>query len=130
MPWLLSFDCSDRDQICHSGSKGKALLSVSNKQDLAKVAEGLLQLGYELVSTGGSARSLQQSGLKVTQVDELTGFPEMLDGKHQSCDNAVYDSLGFCIALHWGTELTELHEMGPFIYGAIKASSCHEISVH
>ncbi len=54
---------------------------MSDKQNLAQVAEGLTKLGYSLVSTGGSARSLQQSGLRVIQVDELTGFPEMLDGK-------------------------------------------------
>lgn len=54
---------------------------MSDKRDLAKLAEGLTKQGYELVSTGGSARSLQGSGLQVTQVDELTGFPEMLDGE-------------------------------------------------
>ena len=54
---------------------------MSDKRDLAKLAEGLTKQGYELVSTGGSARSLQDSGLQVTQIDELTGFPEMLDGE-------------------------------------------------
>lgn len=39
-------------------------------------------LGYELVSTGGSAKAIEEAGFPVTRVEELTGFPEMLDGKH------------------------------------------------
>lgn len=44
------------------------------------LAQGLADLGYELVSTGGSASAIEAAGLPVRRVEELTGFPEMLDG--------------------------------------------------
>lgn len=59
----------------------RALLSVTNKQGIVDFARVLAELGIELVSTGGTARLLQDSGLKVIEVAELTGFPEMLDGR-------------------------------------------------
>jgi len=59
----------------------RALLSVSDKSGLAELADGLVSLGFELVSTGGTARALRAAGLEVTDVAEVTGFPEMLDGR-------------------------------------------------
>lgn len=59
----------------------RALLSVSDKADLAEFARGLAGLGFELVSTGGTARVLREAGLPVTDVAAVTGFPEMLDGR-------------------------------------------------
>ena len=59
----------------------RALLSVSDKTGLAEFGAGLVRLGFELVSTGGTARALRAAGLPVTDVAAVTGFPEMLDGR-------------------------------------------------
>ncbi len=59
----------------------RALLSVTDKSGLAAFAKGLAELGVELISTGGTARLLRESGLNVKDVAEVTGFPEMLDGR-------------------------------------------------
>ena len=63
-----------------SSQKKRALISVSDKRNLDKLAKGLAGLGFELVSTGGSAAAIQSYGVPVTKVEEITGFPEMLDG--------------------------------------------------
>ena len=59
----------------------RALLSVSDKTGLVELGRGLVRLGFELVSTGGTARALRDGGLPVTDVAAVTGFPEMLDGR-------------------------------------------------
>ncbi len=59
----------------------RALLSVTDKTGIVDFARGLASLGVELVSTGGTARTLKEAGLAVQDVAELTGFPEMLDGR-------------------------------------------------
>src|SRR3954463_14021878 len=58
-----------------------ALLSVSDKTGIAELARALHALGVRLVSTGGTAKLLADQGLPVTEVAEVTGFPEMLDGR-------------------------------------------------
>ncbi|WOG81570.1 hypothetical protein DCAR_0100721 [Daucus carota subsp. sativus] len=63
-----------------SGSK-QALISLSDKKDLALLGNGLQELGYKIVSTGGTASALEGNGVSVTRVEELTCFPEMLDGR-------------------------------------------------
>jgi len=59
----------------------RALISVSDKNGLATFATRLAGIGFELVSTGGTARALREAGLAVTEVASVTGFPEMLDGR-------------------------------------------------
>jgi len=59
----------------------RALVSVSDKTGLADFAKTLADLGVEIISTGGTAKALRDSGLKVTDVSEVTGFPEMMDGR-------------------------------------------------
>ena len=59
----------------------RALLSVSDKAGLAGFASRLAGIGFELVSTGGTARALRAAGLAVTDVADVTGFPEMLGGR-------------------------------------------------
>jgi phosphoribosylaminoimidazolecarboxamide formyltransferase/IMP cyclohydrolase len=59
----------------------RALLSVSDKSGLIELARALARYGTELISTGGTARSLREAGLAVTEVADYTGFPEMLDGR-------------------------------------------------
>ncbi len=59
----------------------RALISVFNKSGLETFARGLTDLGVQVISTGGTARLLKESGIPVTLVEEVTGFPEMLDGR-------------------------------------------------
>ena len=71
----------------------RALLSVSDKSGLADFARGLIQRGFELVSTGGTARALQEAGLAVTGVAEVTGFPEMMDGRVKTLHPLVHGGI-------------------------------------
>ena len=71
----------------------RALLSVSDKSGLLPFATELVQRGWELVSTGGTARALRDGGLAVRDVSELTGFPEMLDGRVKTLHPAVHGGL-------------------------------------
>ena len=59
----------------------RALISVSDKDGIVDFAKGLVDLGVEIISTGGTYRLLTQNGLPVKEVSEVTGFPEMLDGR-------------------------------------------------
>ncbi|WP_332815081.1 bifunctional phosphoribosylaminoimidazolecarboxamide formyltransferase/IMP cyclohydrolase [Ramlibacter sp.] len=70
-----------------------ALLSVSDKTGIVELARGLHALGIRLVSTGGTARLLAGEGLPVTEVAELTGFPEMLDGRVKTLHPMVHGAL-------------------------------------
>ena len=70
-----------------------ALLSVSDKTGLLELARELHALGIRLVSTGGTAKLLAQAGLPVTEVAELTGFPEMLDGRVKTLHPTIHGGL-------------------------------------
>ena len=59
----------------------RALISVSDKSGLAEFASALAGFGVQIISTGGTARSLRDAGLDVTEVSDVTGFPEMMDGR-------------------------------------------------
>jgi phosphoribosylaminoimidazolecarboxamide formyltransferase/IMP cyclohydrolase len=71
----------------------RALLSVHDKTGLVPFARALAQRGVELVSTGGSARALAEAGLAVSEVAQLTGFPEMLDGRVKTLHPAVHGGI-------------------------------------
>ena len=71
----------------------RALLSVSDKTGLAGLGRGLVARGWELVSTGGTARALREAGLPVTDVAAVTGFPEMLDGRVKTLHPRVHGGL-------------------------------------
>jgi phosphoribosylaminoimidazolecarboxamide formyltransferase/IMP cyclohydrolase len=71
----------------------RALLSVSDKTCLADLGRGLVPRGFELVSTGGTARALRDAGLPVTDVAAVTGFPEMLDGRVKTLHPRVHGGL-------------------------------------
>src|SRR3954469_22084438 len=68
----------------------RALLSVSDKTGLTDLARGLAAHGAELVSTGGTARALSAAGLPVVNVADVTGFPEMMDGRVKTLHPAVH----------------------------------------
>jgi len=71
----------------------RALLSVSDKRELVDFARGLADLGVELLSTGGTAKLLADAGLRVRQVSDYTGFPEMLDGRVKTLHPRVHGGL-------------------------------------
>src|SRR5437762_10875235 len=71
----------------------RALLSVSDKTGLVEFARALAGHGVELVSTGGTAKTLAAAGLAVRDVSELTGFPEMMDGRRKALRPSVRGGL-------------------------------------
>jgi phosphoribosylaminoimidazolecarboxamide formyltransferase/IMP cyclohydrolase len=71
----------------------RALLSVTDKTGLVEFAQALASYGVELISTGGTARSLRDGGLSVKDISELTGFPEMLDGRVKTLHPRVHGGL-------------------------------------
>ncbi|MBX6362310.1 MAG: bifunctional phosphoribosylaminoimidazolecarboxamide formyltransferase/IMP cyclohydrolase [Gemmatimonadetes bacterium] len=68
----------------------RAILSVSDKTGIVDFARGLAQLGWELVSTGGTAKALRQAGIAVRDVSELTGHPEMMEGRVKTLHPAIH----------------------------------------
>jgi len=70
-----------------------ALLSVSDKRGIVELARGLATLGVELLSTGGTAKLLREAGLRVKEVSEHTGFPEMLDGRVKTLHPKIHGGL-------------------------------------
>ena len=71
----------------------RALISVSDKKGLIPFAEELAGLSFEIVSTGGTARLLREAGLEVTEVSEVTGFPEIMDGRVKTLHPAIHGGL-------------------------------------
>ena len=71
----------------------KALLSVSDKTGLVPLANSLIDLSFELISTGGTARALRDAGITVTDVADVTGFPEIMDGRVKTLHPAVHAGL-------------------------------------
>src|SRR4030065_554356 len=71
----------------------RALISVSDKTGVAEFAAGLAALGVEILSTGGTAKLLRDAGLKVRDVSDLTGFPEMLDGRVKTLHPKVHGAI-------------------------------------
>jgi len=71
----------------------RALLSVSDKSGLADLGSKLAKAGVELISTGGTARALREDGLDVRDVSEVTGFPEMMDGRVKTLHPAIHGGL-------------------------------------
>ena len=71
----------------------RALLSVSDKTGLVELARRLAAKGVELLSTGGSARTLREAGIAVTEVSDVTGFPEIMDGRVKTLHPKVHGAL-------------------------------------
>src|SRR6185312_627038 len=71
----------------------RALISVSDKRGIVAFAQGLSQLGWEIMSTGGTAAALRSAGVPVIPVDTVTGFPELLDGRVKTLHPAIHGAL-------------------------------------
>jgi phosphoribosylaminoimidazolecarboxamide formyltransferase/IMP cyclohydrolase len=92
----VNIECvTDTRQDVPSGFKSirRALLSVTDKSGLVEFASALAGHGVELVSTGGTARALRDAGLTVRDISDLTGFPEMLDGRVKTLHPKVHGGL-------------------------------------
>ncbi|MCA1814519.1 MAG: hypothetical protein LC624_11315, partial [Halobacteriales archaeon] len=87
----------------------RALLSVSDKTGLVELARRLHRLGFELVSTGGTARMLEDAKLPVLPVERVTGSPEMLDGRVKTLHPAI---AGAILALDTPEHQAQLREHG------------------
>ncbi len=59
----------------------RALLSVSDKEGIVEFARGLVELGFEIISTGGTYKRLKDAGISVVEVDKITKFPECFEGR-------------------------------------------------
>jgi len=73
--------------------KKRALISVSDKQNIVEFASGLVDLGFEIISTGGTLSVLQDAGVPAIAVDQVTGFPEILDGRVKTLHPMVHGGL-------------------------------------
>jgi phosphoribosylaminoimidazolecarboxamide formyltransferase/IMP cyclohydrolase len=71
----------------------RALLSVSDKRGIVDFARGLAELGIEIVSTGGTARELEDAGVPVRSIEDFTGFPEIMDGRVKTLHPKLYAGL-------------------------------------
>jgi phosphoribosylaminoimidazolecarboxamide formyltransferase/IMP cyclohydrolase len=91
-------------------TRRRALLSVSDKQGLVDLARGLADLGFELISTGGTARTMREADLEVTDVAAVTGAPEMLDGRVKTLHPRI--AAGVLADLHDDSHRTQLAEQG------------------
>ena len=88
----------------------RALLSVSDKSGLVSLGQALVGLGWELVSTGGTARTLAAAGLPVIGISDVTGFPEMMDGRVKTLHPKVH--AGILARRHVPADLASIAEHG------------------
>ena len=86
----------------------RALLSVSDKTGLGDLGRGLAAVGFELVSTGGTAEALRHAGLEVTDVSSITGFPELMNGRVKTLHPAVH--AGILARANNNTDVAELQK--------------------
>jgi phosphoribosylaminoimidazolecarboxamide formyltransferase/IMP cyclohydrolase len=98
----------------------RALLSVWNKTGIVEFAKGLVELGFELVSTGGTARVLSEAGLPVLSVSDITKHPEIFDGRVKSLHPAIHGPL--LARLHQEEDARELERLG---YAPVSVVACN-----
>jgi phosphoribosylaminoimidazolecarboxamide formyltransferase/IMP cyclohydrolase len=91
----------------------RALISVSDKTGIADFAAGLAAHGVEIISTGGTAKALRDAGLKVKDISEITGFPEIMDGRVKTLHPKVHGGLLFRRDLPSHVEQAQKHEIQP-----------------
>lgn len=91
-------------------SKKVALLSVYEKKGIEEFAEGLVKLGWDIVSTGGTAKLLRENKIPVKEVSELTGFPEILDGRVKTLHPKVF--AGLLSRRKMKTDIDQMEKLG------------------
>jgi phosphoribosylaminoimidazolecarboxamide formyltransferase/IMP cyclohydrolase len=90
----------------------RALLSVSDKTGLAELAKALHDAGTELISTGGTAKAIADAGLPVVAVDDVTGFPEMMDGRVKTLHPRLFAGILGVRGLDTHAQAAAEHEIG------------------
>jgi len=114
----------------------RAILSVTDKAGLQEFARKLHQLGVELISTGGSAKQLRESGVPVKDISELTGFPEMLDGRVKTLHPKVHGGILHIRDNQQHREAVAEHDIVPIdmvvvnLYAFEKTASKPDVSFH
>lgn len=91
----------------------RALISVTNKDGVVDFAKGLVELGFEIVSTGGTMKVLQDNGVSCIAIDDVTGFPEMLDGRVKTLHPMVHGGLLYRRDLPSHVETIKEHGIKP-----------------
>ena len=91
----------------------RALVSVTNKEGIVEFAKGLEKLGFEIVSTGGTMKKLVDEGVKAIAIDDVTGFPEMLDGRVKTLHPKVHGGLLFKRDNEEHVKTVEEHHIAP-----------------
>lgn len=71
----------------------RALLSVSDKTGIVKLAQFLHEIGVEIISTGGTMKTIKEAGIPVTYVSEVTGFPEIMDGRVKTLNPKIHGGI-------------------------------------
>ncbi|MDO4814202.1 MAG: bifunctional phosphoribosylaminoimidazolecarboxamide formyltransferase/IMP cyclohydrolase [Gemella sp.] len=94
-------------------TKRRALLSVSDKTGLIEFAKGLVERNFELISTGGTFSALKDAGIEVKQVSEITGFPEIMDGRVKTLHPAVHGGILANRSIPAHLEALKEHEITP-----------------
>jgi phosphoribosylaminoimidazolecarboxamide formyltransferase / IMP cyclohydrolase len=92
------------------GKLGKALISVSDKTGIERIAKGLAGMGMEILSTGGTAKTLQEAGVQVTEVARYTGFPEILQGRVKTLHPKIHG--GLLGRRNVGSHVKQMQEQG------------------
>ncbi len=93
--------------------KKRALLSVSDKSGIAALAAALTEKGFEIVSSGGTFQHLREAGLQPIKVSEVTGFPEILDGRVKTLHPRIHGALLARYELDTHRDELESHEIAP-----------------
>lgn len=91
----------------------RALISVTNKDGIVEFTRGLVELGFEIVSTGGTMKQLQDNNVPCISIDEVTGFPEMLDGRVKTLHPKVHGGLLFRRDLQEHVDTIKEHGIAP-----------------
>ena len=108
----------------------RALISVSDKTGVLEFATRLAALGWEIVSTGGTAKALRKAGLEPREVSEITGFPEILDGRVKTLHPAVHGGLLARRDLPAHMTAIESHKITPIDLVAVNLYPFRETASH
>ncbi len=90
----------------------RALISVSDKNGIVEFAQELTKLGWEIISTGGTKVALDQAGVATIAIDDVTGFPEMMDGRVKTLHPKIHGGLLARRDLDSHLQATKDHEIG------------------
>jgi len=90
--------------------KKRALVSVSDKTGVVEFVKGLLEQGIEVISTGGTKKLLEENGLQVIGISEVTGFPEIMDGRVKTLHPNIHG--GLLAVRDNETHVAQMNELG------------------